>query len=109
MIKRGSALPTFAMYFEHPDLPGVAMVQLAADSRTVTVAYLDALGVAKDVREFSVIENPELNHIVKFTHFDDVWDMDMVMGLVEPVNPDEAAPALEPLIPAYLQSLQAAV
>jgi len=107
MIKRATGLPTFSMFFEHPDLPGIKMVQVAADSRSVTVAYLDHLGVAQDVREFSVSENPELNEIVQFYHFDDVWNGDLLMALVMPVDPNEQAPALEPLIPAYLQSIQA--
>jgi hypothetical protein len=72
------------------------------------VAYLNHLGNAIDVREFSVKQNPELKEIVKFTYFDDVWDLDMVLSLVDIVGADEEAPALAPLIPAYLQSITAA-
>jgi len=109
MIKRGSQLPTIALNFEHPKLPGVTMAQVAADSQTVVVAYLNHLGNALDVREFAVSEHPELRDIVKFTYFDDVWDLDMLVALVDFPDPEEPCGELAPLVPAYLQSLQAAV
>lgn len=101
-------IPTLSIRFEHEDMPGVYAVQIAADSRSVTVAYLNLVGNAIKVKEFSVPENPELNDIVKFTYFDDVWDMELVLFIIDPVNGDEPAPALMPLVSAYLQSLQAA-
>ena len=108
MIKRGSHLPTIALNYEHPKLPNVTTAQVAADSQTVVVAYLNHLGNALDVREFPVSENPELRDIVKFTYFDDVWDLDMVVALVDLPDADEPCAELAPLVPAYLQSLQAA-
>jgi hypothetical protein len=97
------------MTFEHEKFPSVTTVQVAADSQAVTVAYLNHLGNALEVREFSVRENPELSQIVTFTYFDDIWDMDMVLALLDEVSPEEVCPPLETLVPAYLQSLQAAV
>jgi len=108
MIKRGSQLPTLAMQFVHESMPDIAMVQIAADSQRVTLAYLNANGVAMDVRELSVQENPELAHIVAFTYFDDVWDMDMVLSVIDLVDPEESCGELAPLVPAYLQSLEVA-
>ncbi len=108
MIKRGSQLPTLAMTFESERFPGVTTVQVMADSQSVTVAYLNHLGNALDVREFSVRENPELSQIVQFTYFDDVWDMEMVLYLLDEVDAEETCPPLETLVPAYLQSLEVA-
>ena len=108
MIKQGSGLPTLAMKYEHPDMPGVHFVQVSADSQNVVVAYLSLVGNALSVREFSVRENPELANIVKFTYFDDVWEIDMVVALVDLVDPEERCGELMPFVPAYLQSLEAA-
>lgn len=108
MIKKPGQLPTLAMTYEDDSMPNVTCVQIAADSQSVTVAYLTHLGQAIEVREFSVRENPELAAIVSFTYFDDVWDMDMVLSLLDQVDAEEQCPPLLPLVPAYLQSLQVA-
>jgi len=108
VIKRGSQLPTLALTFQSERFPGVTTVQVAASSEAVTVCYLNHLGNALDVREFSVRENPELNQIVSFTYFDDIWDIEMVLALLDEVDAEETCPPLEPLVPAYLQSLQVA-
>ncbi len=107
VIKQGMRLPTLALKCELPSMPNVVSIQIAADCNAVTVAYLDHFGNALDVREHSVTENPELGRIVIETNFDDVWDIDMVLGIVEPVDGDQPAPALEALIPAYLESIGA--
>jgi len=109
VIKQGMRLPTLAIKCDLCGMPNVVSVQIAADSRAVTVAYLDQFGQALEVREHSVQENPELGEIVKQTYFDDVWDIDMVLSLIDPVSGEQQAPALEALIPAYLESIGAAV
>ncbi len=106
MRKNTTGIPTLALNFEDEKLPGVTCCQIQADSQSVVVAYLNHLGNAIDVREFAVRENPELRDIVKFTYFDDVWDMDMVLALLDQVDADEVGGELAPLVPAYLQSLQ---
>lgn len=91
MIKGRTGIPTIAMKFEDENMPDVHFVQVAADSQIVTVAYLNLVGTTVDVKGFAVEENPELNNIVKFHYFDDVWDMEMLLSLVEPVQADEPA------------------
>ena len=88
MVKVIGQVPTFSMMFEHPTMPDVRTVKLTADSQAVVVAYLNQLGNALDVREYSVRENDELRDIVHVTYFDDVWNVDLVLALVDVVNPD---------------------
>lgn len=98
-------LPQIAMKLEHPDYPQIKVVQVTADSQRVTIAYYNALGIVVKAHEVSVKENPELNDLVKYTYFGDVWDMEILEPLVDLNSDDEQAPELAPLIPAYLQSL----
>lgn len=70
--------------------PQFARVTITLSPRAVTVAYLNQSGVAQDVREFSTKENPELATIARPDSFGEpVWDMDMVLAVLDAVEPDE--------------------
>ncbi len=81
--------PSISFEFQHPTLPEVTSVKVTADSQAVVIAYLNIRGNALDVREFSVREHDELRDIVKVTYFDDVWQLDLVLALVDIVDPQE--------------------
>lgn len=104
-----AAVPSISFEFNDWSMPEVVSVKVTADSQSVVIAYLNIRGNALEVREFAVREHDELRDIVKVTYFDDVWDIDLVLSLVEIVDPQEPCGTFMPLVPAYLQSLQAAV
>lgn len=83
-----SKTPAMSMIYETPEMPDVRTVKITADSQSVVVAYLNQLGTAIDVREYSVRENDELRDIVHVAYFDDVWNIDLVLALVDIINPD---------------------
>lgn len=99
--------PAFSMVYEHPTMPDARTVKVTADSQAVVVAYLNQLGVALDVREYSVRENDELRDIVHVTYFDDVWNIDLVLALVDIINPD-TAPSIT-ITPSAHEVLKAAI
>lgn len=105
-MKQLGQTPSISMQYEHKTLPGVTTVKVTADSRAVTVAYLNLLGNALDVREFSVQENDELRDIVQITYFDDVWNIDLVLALVDIVEPD-IVPAITFTAPALVALAEA--
>ncbi len=83
---------------------------ITVTSWAVQLAFLDAAGRAVDVREFSTRENPELRMIYKLdAFFDCIWDMDIVLSLLDDVDPDAPIGELMPLVPAYLESIGVAV
>lgn len=100
--------PSISFEFGHPSMPEVTTVKVTADSQSVVIAYLNIRGNALDVRELSVRENDELRDIVKVTYFDDVWNIDLVLSLVDIIEPDEPCGQFATLVPAYLQSLAVA-
>lgn len=99
-MKALAQTPTLSMGFEHRTMPGVCTAKVTADSQSVVVAYLNQLGNALEVREYSVRENDELRDIVQVTYFDDVWNIDLVLALVDLVNPD-TVPNIAITQPAY--------
>jgi len=84
-------------------------VTVSVTTHAVVLAYCNKAGQALDVREFSTREHPELKTIVRLDTFSQPeWDIEMVLFLLDEVEGDQPAPALMPLVPAYLQSLQVA-
>lgn len=94
--------------FEHDDLPQAKAVQVTATSQRVTIAYFNMVGIVIKAYELSVQENPELANVAKYSYFGDVWDLEIVESLIALDSPDDRAPELAPLVPAYLQSLSEA-
>lgn len=96
--------PQLTLKCEQPG-SDIRAAQLTATSQAVTVAYFNAVGNVVYAFEMKVKDNPELSNICQFSYFGDVWDMELVAALVDQYEPDEPAPGLAPLIPAYLESL----
>lgn len=69
-------------------------VTITATNLDVTLAFRDELGTALDVREYYIRDNPELASIVEFSTFDDVWDMELILNLLDNVSEDEPAGVL---------------
>ncbi len=87
----------------------VTSVIVSVSTHAIVLAYCNRAGQALNVREFSTREHPELKAVVRLDTFSQPeWDMEIVLSLLDEVEADETAPALMPLVPAYLQSLQVA-
>lgn len=87
----------------------ITSVTVSVSTHAVVLAYCNRAGQALNVREFSTREHPELKAIVRLDTFSQPeWDIEIVLSLLDEVEADEECPALTPLIPAYLQSLQVA-
>lgn len=107
MIKNPKDTKSLSFHFEHSSNADVTVAQIFSDCDSVVVAYSNDAGCVLDADWFSKAENPELHDIVKEMPNDDVWDLDMVLSLIEPVDRNEA-PHMQPLVPAYLESIQVA-
>lgn len=87
----------------------ITSVTVSVSTHAVVLAYCNRTGQALNVREFSTREHPELKSIVRLDTFSQPeWDIEMVLSLLDEVEGDRECPAMMPLIPAYLQSLQVA-
>ncbi len=86
----------------------ITQVQFLACNTMLTVAYLNERGGIVDAEEFTFDEYPDLKSAVCAEAYDDVWDIESLMALIDPISPDTPAPALAPLVPAYLRSIEAA-
>lgn len=87
----------------------ITSVTVSVSTHAVVLAYCNRTGQALNVREFSTREHSELKAIVRLDTFSQPeWDIEMVLSLLDEVEADETCPALMPLIPAYLQSIQVA-
>lgn len=89
MIKNPTPTKLLSFGYRHTTIEAVTIAQVIADPEYVTIAYLNEAGSVLDVAHYRTAEHPELKDIVQVCTFDDVWDIDMVMSLIEPVDTDE--------------------
>lgn len=91
MIKNPQNTKSFSFRFEHSSNAEVTTAQVFSDRDSVVIAYSNDAGAVLDADWFSKAEHPELNDIVREMPNDDVWDMQIVLSLIEPVDPNEYA------------------
>lgn len=91
MIKNPQNTKSFSFGYEHPSNAEVTIAQVFSDRDSVVIAYSNDAGAVLDADWFSKAEHPELNDIVREMPNDDVWDMQIILSLLEPVDPTEYA------------------